>query len=521
MKAINVLLSFVVSLAVVFLVFEGGLRLLGKRPAETIHRFDPTLGWVKRPGASARKKTPEFDVTFDVNGFGLRDDDMAGPEKREGRFRALALGDSFVLGYTVDRDDLFVDQLEKLWNAGNGPPADVINAGTEGWSTDQEALWFLENGERYQPDLVLLFPYENDLYWNGQTSYLRFPKPRFQPDGAREERGLTDPGERTWFQRSAIGSLVGGFSRPSDPAPWSPDGVHFFGGTRKEYAAYFHDQPDFMAEAVDRTRGALRALKAECARIGAALVVVPIPNKGAVDPAALEILQQQIGVAADQWTPHKPVETFLALAADLDIQTLDARPALEAAVRDEGPQYFPVDWHLNPAGNRTFAMFLDGELAARGLIPAGSAATPSGERLALLSSTTPAPSEGGFPTWLIVYLILATFFGILFGLTYPDENKILAFLKVAAFLALVFAMVLFGKQAVSPLIGLILVLAIFGFVLYKLGPRIATILELMSAFVLRGHWYLMPLVMILLTVGSLLVVAASSPLVAPFIYTLF
>ena len=37
----------------------------------------------------------------------------------------------------------------------------------------------------------------------------------------------------------------------------------------------------------------------------------------------------------------------------------------------------------------------------------------------------------------------------------------------------------------------------------------------------RGHWYLMPLVVILLTVGSLLVVAASSPLVAPFIYTLF
>ena len=31
----------------------------------------------------------------------------------------------------------------------------------------------------------------------------------------------------------------------------------------------------------------------------------------------------------------------------------------------------------------------------------------------------------------------------------------------------------------------------------------------------------MPLLVVLLTVGSLLVVAASSPLVAPFIYTLF
>ena len=65
------------------------------------------------------------------------------------------------------------------------------------------------------------------------------------------------------------------------------------------------------------------------------------------------------------------------------------------------------------------------------------------------------------------------------------------------------------------------VLVVIGFVLYKLGRRTGTVLELFSAFVQRGHWYLMPLVVILLTIGSLLVVAASSPLVAPFIYTLF
>jgi len=43
----------------------------------------------------------------------------------------------------------------------------------------------------------------------------------------------------------------------------------------------------------------------------------------------------------------------------------------------------------------------------------------------------------------------------------------------------------------------------------------------LRCFALRGHWYLMPLLVVLLTIGSLLVVAASSPLIAPFIYTLF
>jgi hypothetical protein len=65
------------------------------------------------------------------------------------------------------------------------------------------------------------------------------------------------------------------------------------------------------------------------------------------------------------------------------------------------------------------------------------------------------------------------------------------------------------------------VAGILTFVLYKVGRRVGTILELLKAFVLRGHWYLMPLIVVLLTIGSLLVVAASSPLVAPFIYTLF
>jgi hypothetical protein len=65
------------------------------------------------------------------------------------------------------------------------------------------------------------------------------------------------------------------------------------------------------------------------------------------------------------------------------------------------------------------------------------------------------------------------------------------------------------------------VLGILGFVAWKLGRRLGTIAELFRSFTLRGHWYLMPLVVVLLTIGSLLVVAASSPLIAPFIYTLF
>jgi len=37
----------------------------------------------------------------------------------------------------------------------------------------------------------------------------------------------------------------------------------------------------------------------------------------------------------------------------------------------------------------------------------------------------------------------------------------------------------------------------------------------------RGHWYMLPAIFILMTVGLLLVAAAASPVLSPFIYTLF
>jgi hypothetical protein len=82
-----------------------------------------------------------------------------------------------------------------------------------------------------------------------------------------------------------------------------------------------------------------------------------------------------------------------------------------------------------------------------------------------------------------------------------------------------------GLDLLSPLQAKIASVLFVGglliFIAYKLGRRLTTISELLWAFSRRGHWYLMPLVVVLLSIGSLLVVAASSPLVAPFIYTLF
>ncbi len=61
----------------------------------------------------------------------------------------------------------------------------------------------------------------------------------------------------------------------------------------------------------------------------------------------------------------------------------------------------------------------------------------------------------------------------------------------------------------------------FGMGWVKSQESISVISELYGTFLRRGHWYMLPLLVVMLAIGMLLVVAASSPFVAPFIYTLF
>src|SRR5258705_5430669 len=97
-------------------------------PQPTNNMFDKKLGWMKTPNSEAHRKTGEYDVTFKINALGLRDDPMTSPAKPAGAFPVVALGDSFVQGYTVDLQNLFADILETWWQA-EGGKVDGINDG--------------------------------------------------------------------------------------------------------------------------------------------------------------------------------------------------------------------------------------------------------------------------------------------------------------------------------------------------------------------------------------------------------
>ena len=153
-RSLNQFLAVVVSLAMLVLILEGALRLLGWGPAPRMHRFDPVVGWVKSPGVDIRRQTAEFNVRVRTNTRGLRGPETWSYQRRAGVARVLMIGDSFTLGYTVSESESIPALLEQGLLS-QGVQAEVLNGGTEGWSTDQEVLWLATEGQLYQPDVVL------------------------------------------------------------------------------------------------------------------------------------------------------------------------------------------------------------------------------------------------------------------------------------------------------------------------------------------------------------------------------
>jgi hypothetical protein len=284
-RIINVFLAVAVTAVIVLLVLEGGLRLLGKGPKDTGLRFDPQVGWSLKPDNVFHNRGAEFRVRIQTDAHGLRDDYRGSADKPEGVFRVLCLGDSFTLGYTVDRSDLFVDLLEHWWQE-EGRKIEVINAGVQAYSTDQQLAWLETHGAKWRPDLVLMFPYENDLYWN-----LRDKLHGLAEAGLRRPRGavpaqLEDHMTRSGVERTALWRTF----FESKPAVERYTVVGTDQQILAEQSALLTEAPPMVAEMDRRVRALFHAAGAATRKIDfgegrtAKLVVCPIPSHSQADP---------------------------------------------------------------------------------------------------------------------------------------------------------------------------------------------------------------------------------------------
>jgi lysophospholipase L1-like esterase len=93
-------------------------------------------------------------VDIKINSQGLRDREIP-LERTPGTGRIIMLGDSLVLGWGVQFDDILSKRLERKF-AADGHPVEVINAGVGNYNSIQEVEYYLTRGYKFHPDLVVL-----------------------------------------------------------------------------------------------------------------------------------------------------------------------------------------------------------------------------------------------------------------------------------------------------------------------------------------------------------------------------
>jgi len=125
------------------------------------------------PDAVYRHKSADVTVTFRINHQGMRSPRDYAYEKSPGVARIVSLGDSFTIGYEVDVQDCFSSVVERELRA-EGRNVEVLNAGVSGFSNAEECLYLERELLKYDPELVIVSFYTNDLEDNLRSRLFRF-----------------------------------------------------------------------------------------------------------------------------------------------------------------------------------------------------------------------------------------------------------------------------------------------------------------------------------------------------------
>ena len=174
-------LTAAVGIALTLIIAEMAVRVLLPMKAPATERavflqYDSLLGWSHKPGQRARFVQYDFQVDVSINRLGLRDSEYSA--RKGERHRLLVIGDSFAWGFGVEHDERFTEVLEE-----RHPEWEVINAGVNGYGTDQELLYLKDRGMSLDPDVVLLLVHPNDFENNVASEQYWYFKPRFMIDG--------------------------------------------------------------------------------------------------------------------------------------------------------------------------------------------------------------------------------------------------------------------------------------------------------------------------------------------------
>jgi hypothetical protein len=164
---------------------------------ESHSRYDPDLGWSHRPGL----RMPDLygpGRGFTTNAQGFRNTEDITKAVPAGRYRVIALGDSFTMGYGVGDAASYPAQLQSMC-----PGLQVVNMGQGGYGLDQAYLWYKRDGAALDAQLLVVAVIAHDFFRMAGDSFIGYAKPVLR---VREGKLVTEnvPVPQNWGLRTPL-----------------------------------------------------------------------------------------------------------------------------------------------------------------------------------------------------------------------------------------------------------------------------------------------------------------------------
>ena len=318
------------------------------------------------------------------NALGMNDEEFAVP-KPAGRFRIMAVGDSFTYGLVPYPYAVMTLVRSALRRACPGKDLDLLNFGIAGTGVREYRILLTLGLATYDPDLVLVNFFAGN---RGADAYRRSRhRPRLEElphysylwtlatSVVRLRLGLAVGGAALQPGGAAPPGAVARGGAIVDPAvPFRPDDPAFVGPFFTETAFTAIQAGElrrlYVPPQRERLEGAWRPVLAELDAIhglltekGRRLVLVLYPSELQVDPAMRETLiatlrkqPQYAALSPQDIDPRLPNTQLTAYCQSRGITCFDLTPAFIAArQRSDEPLYKKRDGHWTIRGNRVAA----------------------------------------------------------------------------------------------------------------------------------------------------------------------
>jgi len=288
-------------------------------------------------------------VPLQTNTQGFNDKEWT-PDKPADLRRVAILGDSFIAGAELPRNQIMVSRLETRLNNSDGPRCQVMNFGVGGSSTGQQLVLYRELASKYDLDVVIIgFQTESDVYDNsGELASNPILRCRIGNNGQLEE-------VRVSAAKQYGSRILNRYSRFYD---WQKDMINGFvkqlrrgvQPLRLQHRVYDTDPEPRYLRAWKLTGKILESFQAETSRDGVQLLVVSLPGSRQIYLDRFKQLIEQAGKKT-KMEDDFPDRRLAAICQRSGIPFLSLFPAFRAAAPDRDSKVLSQRLFLKGTGH--------------------------------------------------------------------------------------------------------------------------------------------------------------------------